>query len=252
MQPQRQPTSRLKQPGGSRPRPPQPAVNEDGEVEVSAAFMHGPRSDQKAILKVVFFIAMGLAFVTVLYFLVSNLNTGRAEQKRKEKEEVANVGDFESAINKAKERIDVVVKAFPNVDITESNDLSAVATAFATAKNGGAVPWTTPPRPGNPLRSYSYVLKHRDSYKHDHFGYVVVLYYRTAQEVAQAEETLRAQCTTPASFCGYSVNSSLWFACYSGANLGGPVYDAIERIKSEALPVDFKQFQKRVGVDGQG
>lgn len=252
MQPRRPPTPRSNRPPGRPPGRPQPQpqdYDENAPVEISAEVVHGPRTDVNSILKVVFFIVGGLAFVAILITIMSSLGSSRAEQQRKEKEEVLDLADYDKAISDARQNMALAMKRFADVEMIETADLSPATNAIARAPEGGAVPWQSPPRPGAPYRSYSFLFKHTDKWKNTHYGFLVVLYYKTAKEVEQASATLREQCAQPAKYCAFKTNTALWWASYQGVNLQGPVADAINAVSSASIPAGLKQFSKRMGTN---
>ena len=70
-------------------------------------------------------------------------------------------------------------------EVQQSSAFDQAVDAIVAA-DGSAPMWSAPPRPGNPFRVHSFTAIHE--YKGAKVqGFVMLLYYRTAEEVASAQ-----------------------------------------------------------------
>ena len=108
--------------------------------------------------------------------------------------------------------------------------------------------WATPPKPGSPHKSYTFVCTHTDSNGNKHAGFIVLLYYKTLEEVNTAQAQLNT--LVPGNAFGKSVQPDMWFISYYGVSVKGPVMDALNQAKGVGPASDFEQFRKRTGISG--
>ncbi len=218
-------------------------------VEVDYSVAHG-KQDKTAILRMIFVIAGGAAVLVFVFILVGQLQSNSAARKKTEREEVMDIKAYDAAIDQAIGRVRIALKAGGKCEFVESSNLSEALSAIAAQPTGGGQPaWSSPPKPGAPHRSYSFIVTHTDARGVKHVGFLVLIYYKKAEEVIVAETQLRTQVPTNPHY-GLSIQSAMWFAGYRGANFLGPVTDALNVAMGAALPNDFKQFRHRTGQEG--
>lgn len=225
------------------------ASHSEEPVTVDFTVAHG-KKDTTAMLRMVFVVVAGLAVLILGYMLISNLQSGAAERKKQERETVLDVKAYETAVDEAMKRVRSALSAGGKNEVIEASDLTQALEAISAQPTGGMkLPWSTPPKPGSPHRSYSFIVKHTDAKGVQHVGFIVLLYYKKSEEVLSAEQALKDQLSNKTHF-GLSVQSAMWFLGYQGVNYGGPVRDAMNVAMAAAPPSDFAQFRKRTGIAG--
>lgn len=226
-------------------RAPASARRNDDYVEVRADVAYGKRSDTKAILNLVMLLVLGVGIIGTLYFIVTNVQQGYDEQATREREVVLDEAAFEEAIDEALDGAELALNRPEGVEVIEDGNVEEAVSAI---RNTGAVSptWTAPPRPGEPIRSKTYVARHN----HNGFemkGFVVLLYYRNLEEVNQAHRELRQHISRDMTHYGITVRQSLWYVAYMGVTHGGPLKGALSQAMASGAPTSFKQFTDRMG-----
>lgn len=217
------------------------------EVEVDFAVAHG-KKDNSAMLRMIFVVVGGIVLVIFIGILVTNLQSGAAERKKAEKEKVLDVKKYDEAIDKAVAKVKGALAAGGKCQAYESDNVSEVLDAMAATPNFVKPNWTTPPKPGTPYRSHTFICTHTDANGNKHAGFIVLLYYKTLDEVNAATSQLNTLITSNA--FGKSVAPDMWFIAFYGVNVRGPVMDALNQAKGVAPASDFEQFRKRTGISG--
>lgn len=244
--------------GGSKPAPyagsgraAQPAEPEEDAVQVSAAVAYGNNKNPKRMVNTIILVVIGIATVVVLYVLVSALKTDGEEAAKQRKETVLDVKDFEASIDKAIDRVRDRLRNVAGGHVQESTDFGEALREIQMA-GGATVGWTTAPKPGAPLRAHGFVVRAEDKKnKKQLVGFVMLLYYKTAQEAENAAAEIRGQFPAGNSYSVYG-NAEVWFVCYTGQNYTGEVFEALKDCRSMGQPRDFQQFMDRVGATYKG
>jgi len=216
-------------------------------VEVDFAVAHG-KKDRAAMLRMIFVLVGGAVFVVFVIILVTNLQSGAAERKKQEKEQVLDTKKYDEAIGKAIVKVRSALGSAGRNQVVETESVSDVLDAMATTPGFVKPNWSTPPKPGSPYKSYTFVCTHTDANGNKHAGFIVLLYYKTLAEVDAAKAQLNTM--VPDKAFGKSVQPDMWFIAYYGVNVKGPVMDALNQAKGVAPASDFEQFRKRTGISG--
>jgi len=222
-------------------------VGQREAVEVDFAVAHG-KKDNSALLRMIFVIVGGIVFVIFLGILVSNLQSGAAARKKAEREEVLDTAKYDDAIAKAVAKVRTSLAAGGRCQVMETEAVSDVLDAMASSPGFVKPNWTTPPKPGNPYKNYTFVVSHTDANGAKHTGFIVLLYYKKLDEVNAAASQLTT--LLPSNAFARSVQPDLWFIAYYAVNLKGPVLDALVQAKGIGAASDFEQFRKRTGIAG--
>jgi hypothetical protein len=219
--------------------------DEDGYVEVAAEVTYGQRTNTKNIINIVIMLALGIGIIITLFFIVTTLQEDRSEQIRQEREIVLDKAAFEEAIDTSVGNAKTALQRVEGAQVQESTNFDEAIQAIITA--GGSSPnWEAPPRPGNPFRVQGFTVTHE--YKGAQVkGFVMLLYYETAEEVGQAQFQLNKYFDKEMTHYGIKVNSSMWYVAYMGVSHGGPMRDALKTAMDVGAPSTFKQFTDRVG-----
>ncbi len=243
------PVKRPVAPSAGRGAPAGQGRGADDFVEVRADVAYGRGTNPRAVVNLVLLLVLGIGIVGTFYFIVTTLKEDRTERIREEKEIVLDEAAFEEAVNKAVGDAGLALNRVEGVEVFEGGDVSEVLQSIRGA--GGHNPmWREPPRPGQPFRAHSYVVKHQYNGVQVK-GFVVLLYYRTAEEVAAAESELHSQISREMTHYGVQVNPSMWYVAYMGVSHGGPLRDALKQAMNSGAPSSFKQFTDRMGATGQ-
>ena len=216
-------------------------------VEVDFAVAHG-KKDHAAMLRMVFVLIGGAVFVTFVIILVTNLQSGAAERKKQEREQVLDVKKYDEAIAKAITKVRGALSAAGRNQVMETESVSDVLDAMAAMPGFVKPNWSTPPKPGSPHKSFTFVATHTDANGNKHAGFIVLLYYKTLDEVNAAQTQLQSM--LPGNAFGKSIQPDMWFIAYYAANVKGPVMDALNQAKGVGPASDFEQFRKRTGISG--
>jgi hypothetical protein len=222
---------------------------DDGAVEVAADVAYGARSDKKSVVTIIILVVLGLGIVGTLGFIVSVLNdpSARQEKARKEREEVLDPKEFEKAVDTAIGKVDTLLKRVPDSEVKETTNFSEALQAIQDG--GGSVPsWTAAPAPGSPFRSKGFLVKYNDKKnKRTHVGFVMLLYYKTADEVEQAKAEINRYLGGDTRNYGIHANPSMWYVAYTGVNFKGKLKDALDNAMRAGAPATFRQFTDRTG-----
>ncbi len=242
---------RAVRPAAQRQPAHQHSHHEEAPVEVSAAAVYGPRSNPKSVVKGVLLVVLGLGIVGVLAFIVTTLSEDHAAKSRMQKEQVLDQQSYEQAVNVAIDKTRTLLSNVAGAQVEESSDFSEVMSAIRA--NGGSAPSAGAAlRPGSPVRAQGFLVRTRDQRTGQPVvGFVMLLYYTTAQQVEDAHAQLSRELSSHATHISMRSNKSMWFLAYSGASHGGALYDALKRSMSVGQPVTFKQFTDRIGATGE-
>jgi hypothetical protein len=225
------------------------AQADDDVVEVSADVVYGKRKNTKSMVNGIILVVIGLATVAVLWILVSALKEDRSERMKQEKEVVLDPKDFERAVNDSITRVRKRLALIPGAEIQETTNFDEALQAITDG--GGVNPgWgSSAPVPGQPFKSYGFVVKTVDPQsKLPLVGFIMLLYYKTAPEVGSAESDLKRWFGNDTRNYMMRTDPTMWFASYGGVNYKGAVYDALIDIQTIGKPSSYKQFTDRVGA----
>lgn len=231
-------------PGAARGGPVGPAPD-DEPVTVAADVAYGRRSNPKAIINGVILVALGIGMVVTMYFIVTAFKGDRAAELKKEKEEVLDKADFEKAVDEAVKKARAGLTRVEGAEVRETTNFDEPIVAIAQA--GADVPqWKQGIQPGTPFRAVGFTIKAKDKRTgvmvH---GFVMLLYYLKADEVAAAFSKVQGDLTGLNRF-SVKENRAVWYVAYGGASYGGEVYDAIMNAMNLGTPVP-EQFKRRTG-----
>lgn len=218
---------------------------EDGVVEVGADVAYGSRTNTKAIINLAILLALGIGIVITLYFIVTAFKQDHTERERKEREIVLDEPAFEEAIDKSVGHARAALERVDGAEVQQSTSFKEAVTAIVEA-DGNSPMWSAAPRPGNPFRVHGFTATH-DYRGAKVKGFVMLLYYRTAEEVAAAQNEINKYIGPDMPNYGVKVNSSMWYVAYMGVSHGGPLRDALKTAMDVGAPSSFKQFTDRVG-----
>jgi len=232
---------------GGPPRPQGPARSEGEVVEVSADVAYGTRRNNKALINGAITIALGIGIIVTMFLIVKTLQSDHTETQRQMREEVMDVAEFEKAIDASLTNVRAALNRVENGTVREAANLDAVMDAISQA--GGDRPvGNMPLRPGSPVRVHTFVIEAPDKRTGKPVtGFVVLLYYRNADEVGRANVEIERALKDVRSY-SFRVDPTLWYAAYMGVSYGGETSDALRRSMMLGAPASFEQFKKRTGV----
>jgi len=246
----RQSVVRVAHPGGGPVAQQQQQYDEE-PVVVAAGAAYGSKSNAKSLATTGILIGIGIATVIVLWVLVSAFQGDPKREAEQKKQVVQDPKEFERAVDKSIGDVRKMLKNQANVTVNESASFSD--TLELIGKSGGVSPgWTTPPRPGSPFKSAAFVLSGKETRgKLDDGGFVMLLYYKTADEVNRAAEEIRRSISGNKNFA-ITVNVEMWYVAYSGVAYPGVIDTALKNARELGKPSSFSQFTDRVGATHKG
>lgn len=246
----RQNVVRVQHPG-ARGGPVAPYANEyeDDVVEVAADISYGQKRNTKAIVNTLLLLGLGLGIVITLYVIVTSLKDDRAHQQQQEREVVLDTKEFERAIDEAVGKTRGLLNTIEEVEVNETNNFDEAIRAIGAAGGTQAI-WPAAPTPGSPFRSQGFLVKAPDPRvkKTVVTGFVMLLYYKTSEEVERARYEIEKYIGGDSRNYGIYANPSQWFIAYWGVSHGGAVRDKIQNAMRLGSPATFKQFTDRVGA----
>lgn len=259
---QAQTVVKIQQPnaGGSGPyqqapnRAPGLAEDYDDYVEVDGGAMLGTTKSNKNLVTTLVFVATGIGIVTMLWLIVSTLKEDRSEAERQEREVVQDPADFEKEINKSIANVKKTLSLIKSVEIEETTDFSEVMDIISQTKDCDTLILSAPVVPGSPFKYKGFVVKAPYEKKPGVFnhGFIMLLYYKTAQEVVDAESEIRQVFGGSRINYGYKADSSIWYITYSGCRYRDIMQDKILDSRTRGAPTGLRQFTDRVGSTGKG
>ncbi|MBE7492205.1 MAG: hypothetical protein HS108_10670 [Planctomycetes bacterium] len=238
---------------GGGPVAPRPAgAQDDAPVVVAASTAYGSKSNAKSIATAAVLVAIGIATVVVLWILVSAFKTDSKREEEQKKLVVQDPKDFERAVDDSIGKVRKLLKATPNTTVSETTNFSEILELITKA--GGTSPgWTDPPRPGTPFKSAGFTITGKETRGVlDDGGFVMLLYYKTADEVSRAADEIRRSLGGNTRNYSITVSTDMWYVAYSGVVYPGAIDTAIKSARDLGKPVTFKQFTDRVGATYKG
>lgn len=221
-------------------------------VEVAADVSYGKRTNTRAIINMVILIVLGLGIAGTMFFIVSVLQEDRSARLKQEKEEVLDPKEFERAVDESVEKVRTLLKGVKGAQVQETTNFDEALSAIEAA--GGVSPgWSAAPAPGSPFRSHGFVVKMQveDRMNPGKFynvvGFVMLLYYKSANEVGNAKSEIDRYLSGDARNYGTFSNPAMWFVAYTGVNYKGELKDALDRAMKLGPPATYRQFTDRVG-----
>lgn len=226
--------------------------DEEAPVVVAAGTAYGSKSNAKSIATAAILVAIGIGTVVVLWVLVSAFKGDAAREAQEKKQVVQDPKDFERAVDLSVGNVRKMLKAQANVTVTETMNFEEALQIIS--KSGGTTPgWSEPPRPGTPFKAAGFMLTGKETRgKLDDGGFVVMLYYKTADEVNRAAEEVRKQLGGNTRNFSITVNVDMWYLAYSGVAYPGVIDTALKSARELGKPSSFKQFTDRVGATYKG
>jgi hypothetical protein len=186
-----------------------------------------------------------------MFFIVSVLSTDQTEQARQKREEVLDPKDFEKSIDESVAKVRTMLNGVPEATVQETTNFDEVIAAIE-ASGGSAPGWSAPPKPGQPFRVHGFTIKapvkdrnnpERSVMSH---GFVMLLYYKTADEVTAAEGVIRQAIGNDRRNYSLFPNPAVWYVAYSGYDYSGIVKDKVDTAMKVGVPVT-RQFTDRTG-----
>ncbi len=237
--------------GPARRGPAAAQPQDDEPVMVSADVAYGKKNNAKTIATVAILVGVGISTLVVLWILVSAFKGNAAEEARQKKEVVQDPQDFEKSIGESINKVRTRLKNVPGATVTETMNFGDAINIIVNS--GGATPsWTEPPRPGSPFKAVGFMITGKEMKgKLDDAGFVVILYYKTADETTRAAEDIRRQIGEKSRNFSITVNAANWYVAYSGETYLGPIHDALTDARTMAKPIT-KQVSERVGATYKG
>lgn len=223
---------------------------DDDVVEVRADVAYGERTNKKSLTTTIILIVLGLGIVGTLGFIVSVLSdsTARNEQLKKEREEVLDPKEFERAVDESVAKVRKLLEKVPNSQVTETTNFDE---ALQAIQDTGGVPpaWTAAPAPGSPFRTKGFLVSMKDEQNGvTQVGFVMLLYYKTSEEVEKARTEIDRYLGGDTRNYGVHANPAMWFVAYTGVNYKGTLKDALDSAMRLGAPATYKQFTDRVGA----
>jgi hypothetical protein len=224
------------------------ARRHEPSVEVSADVVYGKQSNPKSVISGVVLVILGLGIVGLLYFIITTFTEDRAERAKQQKEVVLDKKEFGRAVDDAVSQARTLLASIPEVEIRETTDFTAAMAAIREA--GGSAPaWNQGLRPGKPFKAHGFEITAPDKRTGTRVvGFVMLLYYTTAQEVDAAYTELDRELRAHNTNITVHISQPTWFVAYGGASYGGELHDRIRNAMARAQPSSFKQFTDRVGA----
>ncbi|MBZ0138061.1 MAG: hypothetical protein K8I27_17025 [Planctomycetes bacterium] len=217
-------------------------------VEVAADVSYGQKRNAKSIINVVIMLGLGIGIVITLWVIVTSLKGNRVEEARQEREVVLDPKDFERAIEEAQKKSVGILNGLDGAEVRPSTNFDEVEDEIVA--NGGTRPsWNAPPTPGAPFRSHGFVVSAPDPRTGIVVkGFVMFLYYKTAEEVDAAKHEIDKYLGENTRNYGVITNPAQWFIAYMGVSHGGAVRDKVLLALRSGSPATYKQFTDRVGA----
>jgi hypothetical protein len=235
----------VRRPGAAR-------ENQGDAVTVSAGAAYGGKPSNKGLISGLIAVAIGISCIVVLFLIVQALAGEREHEQQQRKDVVQDPRAFEKAVDASVDKVRKLLASNPKREVRETSDFSEVMHLIRAS--GAAVPdWQAPPRPGQPFKSFGFVLsgKHENTGQPD-AGFVMLLYYRTAAEVKAASEEISKQISSNKVNFSLKVNYELWYVAYSGTPYSGSLFDTLKNARDLGQPSSFSQFTERVGSTYKG
>ncbi|MBX3474602.1 MAG: hypothetical protein KF754_09485 [Planctomycetes bacterium] len=237
---------------GGGPVAPNPIGKRDEDaVMVSAGVAYGGKRNPKTIATVVTLIAIGIGSVVLLWIIIGALKGDASREAKEKKEVVQDPKEFERAVDESINRVRKMLKSTNGVTVQETTSFADALDIIVQA--GGTSPgWSESPRPGSPFKSAGFVLTGKETRgKLDDGGFVMLLYYKTAEEVNRAADEIRRSIGGNQRF-SIKVNAEMWYIAYSGVAYAGAIDSALRAARDLGAPSTFKQFTDRVGATHKG
>ena len=225
-------------------------AGEEDVVEVRADVAYGGKSNKNLVTSLIL-VGLGIGIVLTMFFIVSVLTGNPAEEGRQAREVVQDPKDMERAVDEALVKVRNLLKAVPDAEVQETVNFDD--TIKAIKESGGVGPgWSAPPKPGQPFRAHGFVIKAPIKDRNNPTkvtwcnGFVMLLYYKTSDEVKQASESVKRDLGDDRRNYSIYTNPSVWYVTYGGYDYGGIVKDAIDKSMKVGAPI-LRQFTDRTG-----
>jgi hypothetical protein len=223
---------------------------EDDYVEVSAEVAYGGR-DKKSLVTTLILVGLGIGMVITLFFIVSVMAGNPEEEGRQRREVVQDPKDLERGVDEAVAKVRNLLKAVPGAEVQETTDFDEAIKAIQAS--GGAGPgWSAPPKPGTPFRVHGFTIsaplvdRNNPDRKVISHGFVMLLYYKTADEVKQAGDAVNREIGGDKRNYSIYTNPAVWYVTYGGYDYGGVVKDSVDKAMKVGAPI-LRQFTDRTG-----
>ncbi|MCA8910876.1 MAG: hypothetical protein KDB82_04175 [Planctomycetes bacterium] len=222
---------------------------DDGAVEVAADVAYGARTNKKSLTTVIILVVLGLGIVGTLAFIVNVLSdpTARQQQAKQEREVVLDPKEFEKAVDESVVKVENLLKRVPNAEVQRTSNF---AESLSAIQAGGGTPptWNNAPAPGSPFRTQGFQVKALDEKNNrTHVGFVMLLYYKTAEEVEKARAEIDREIGGDTRNYGIYANPAMWYIAYTGVNFKGKLKDSLDSAMRLGAPSGYRQFTDRVG-----
>lgn len=237
--------------GGPVARQPMAQRDDEAPVVVAASTAYGANRNPKTIATVVTLIAIGIGSLVLLWIIIGALQGDATREAKEKREIVQDPKEFERAVDESIDRVRKMLKSTQGVTVQETTSFNEALDIIV--KSGGSSPsWNEAPRPGQPFKSAGFVLTGKETRgKLDDGGFVMLLYYKTSDEVNRAAEEIRRVIGGNTRF-SIKVNPEMWYIAYSGVAYAGAIDTALKSARDMGAPSTFKQFTDRVGATHKG
>jgi hypothetical protein len=225
-------------------------TGEDDYVEVSADVVYGGK-DKKSLVTTLILVGLGIGMIITMFFIVNVLTGNPGEEGRQRREVVQDPKDLERGVDEAVAKVRTLLKAVPGAEVQETANFEEVIKAIQAS--GGAGPgWSAPPKPGTPFRVHGFTIsaplvdRNNPERKVMSHGFVMLLYYRTSDEVKLAGDAITRELGGDKRNYSIYTNPSVWYVTYGGYDFGGVVKDGVDTAMKVGAPI-LRQFTDRTG-----
>jgi hypothetical protein len=223
---------------------------EEDVVEVRADVAYGGKNNKNLVTTFIL-IGLGIGMLCTFAFIVVTCSGNPTEEGRQRREVVQDPKDLERGVDEAVAKVRTLLKAVPGAEVQETTSFDEAIKAIQ-ASGGSAPGWSAPPKPGQPFRAHGFIIKaplvdrNNPDRKITSVGFVMLLYYKTSDEVKQAGDSITRDLGDDRRNYSVYTNPAVWYVTYGGYDYGGVVKDAVDRSMKSGAPI-LRQFTDRTG-----